>query len=159
MRNVAKILCSAAVLLPSFASAQFGMPQLPSTDFTWRWARAADAADAERGLGPEDFDVRGGEVGFQCVLTGALSPGSHITDQQLKEMEYELTGSVFFIQASAQWMNDLEVMREISWAVLDCKKGQAAEEDPEKVEAEVDRARQKAVEEMLKRRERAQRGQ
>jgi hypothetical protein len=149
-----KVLLVAAVLVPSFASGQFGIPQLPSTDFTWRWA---DAADPEPRLGPEDFEVRGGEMSFHCVLTGALSPLSNLTNEDLREMEFELTGSVFFIQASAQRMNDLDVLREIDWAVLDCKKGQAEEEDPAKVEAEVERARQKAVEDMIKRREREQR--
>jgi hypothetical protein len=152
-----RVLLVAAVLVPSFASGQFGIPQLPNTDFTWRWGRAAGGAEAESRLGPEDFEVRGGEMSFHCVLTGALSPLSNLTNEDLREMEFELTGSVFFIQASAQRMNDLDVLREIDWAVLDCKKGQAEEEDPAKVEAEVERARQKAVEDMIKRREREQR--
>jgi hypothetical protein len=146
----------AAVLLPSFARGQFGIPQLPNNDFTWRWADAADSTDVGAGLGAEDFRARGAEMAFQCTLTGALSPGSQITMQQLQEMERTLVGSISFIQASATAMNELDLNREISWAILDCKKAQAGEEDPEAVEDKVERARQKAVEDMLRRRERAQ---
>jgi hypothetical protein len=152
-------LSSAAVLLPSFASGQFGIPQLPNHDFQWRWADAEDSTDVGAGLSAEDFQARGNEMSFSCVLTGALSPGSTITMQQLQEMEMTLVASISFIQASATAMNDLDFNRELDWAILDCKKAQAGEEDPEKVEAEVERARQKAVEEMLKRRERAQQEQ
>jgi hypothetical protein len=156
MRKAAITLCGAAVLLAGPASAQFGMVQLPSDDFIWRWA---DAADEEPRLGPEDFDVRGSELPFQCVLTGALSPGSQITTQELQQMESELQTSLWFIQASAAMMNDLDLNREISWAMLDCKKPQTGDEDPAEVEEKVERARQKAVEDMLRRRERAQQRQ
>ena len=157
MRKVAIALCSAAVLLPGLASGQFGIPQLPNNDFTWRWADAADSTDVGTGLGAEDFQARGYEMSFHCELTGALSPGSQITRQQLEEMERKLVASISFIQASATAMNDLDFNRELDWAILDCKKSKPSEEDPEKLEEQVERARQKAVEEMLKRRERAQR--
>jgi hypothetical protein len=153
MRTVAIALCGAAVLLSSLASGQFGMFQIPSNDFIWRWA---DAADEGPNLSAEDFEVRGGEYGFECILTGALSPGSHITMQQLQEMEAQLLANISFIQASATTMNDLDFNRELGWAILDCKKGQAGEEDPDEVAERVERARQKAVEDMLRRRERAQ---
>jgi hypothetical protein len=159
MRRVAIAVSSAAVLLPSFATGQFGIPQLPNHDFTWRWADAEDSTDTGVGLKAEDFQARGYEMAFSCVLTGALSPGSQITMRQLQEMEMTLVASISFIQASATAMNDLDFNRELGWAILDCKKAQARDEDPEKVEAEVERARQKAVEDMLKRRERAQREQ
>jgi hypothetical protein len=154
MRKVAFALCSAAVLAPSLASGQFGMVQLPDTDFTLRWA---DAADEAPNLTAEDFEARGGESGFQCVLTGGLSPGSRITTQQLREMETQLTGSLWFVQASAAMMNDLDLNREIDWAILDCKKQQGGEQDADELQERVERARQKAVEDMLKRRERAER--
>jgi hypothetical protein len=156
---MALALSGAAVLLPSFANGQFGIPQLPTTDFTWRWADAADSTDVGAGLSAEDFQARGNEMAFRCVLTGALSPGSQITMQQLQEMEMTLLASISFIQASATAMNDLDFNRELAWAILDCKKAQPGDEDPEKVEEEVERARQKAVEDMLKRRERAQQEQ
>jgi hypothetical protein len=138
------------------ASAQFGVVQLPSTDFIWRWGDAADEAPR---LGPEDFEANGSELPFQCVLTGALSPGSHITQPELQQMESELQSSLWFIQASAAMMNDLDLNRELAWAMLDCKKPQAGEEDPDEQQEKVERARQKAVEEMLRRRERAQQQQ
>jgi hypothetical protein len=147
-------LSSAALLVPSYVSGQFGIPQLPTTDFTWRWG---DAQDAEARLGAEDFQANGNEMAFRCELTGALSPGSQITMQELQNMEMVLVSSISFVQASATAMNDLDFNRELDWAILDCKKGEAAEEDPDKVAEEVERARQKAVEDMLKRRERAQR--
>jgi hypothetical protein len=153
---VALALSSAAVLLPSFASGQFGIPQLPNHDFTWRWADAEDSTDTGSGLTAEDFQARGNEMAFTCVLTGALSPGSTITMQQLQEMEMTLVASISFIQASATAMNDLDFNRELAWAILDCKKSQAGEEDPAEVEEKVERARQKAVEDMLRRRERQQ---
>jgi hypothetical protein len=71
-------------------------------------------------------------------------------------MERELTASLYFVQASAAMMNELELEFDLRWAMLDCKKPQAGEEDPEKTAEQVERARQKAVEDMLKRRERAQ---
>jgi hypothetical protein len=71
-------------------------------------------------------------------------------------MEMQLSASLWFVQASSAMMNDLDLNREIDWAILDCKKGQAGEQDPDKLQERVDRARQKAVEDMLKRRERAQ---
>jgi hypothetical protein len=129
------------------------MVQLPSNDFTWRWGDAADEAPR---LGPEDFEARGSELPFQCVLTGALSPGSQISTPELQQMESELQASLWFIQASAAMMNDLDLNREISWAMLDCKKPQPSDEDAAEVEEKVERARQKAVEEMIRRRERAQ---
>lgn len=153
MPKVVFALCTAAVLLPSLASGQFGMVQLPDTDFTLRWA---DAADEAPNLTAEDFEARGNELAFQCVLTGALSPGSRITTQQLREMETQLTGSLWFVQASVAMMDDLDLNREIDWAILDCKKQQGREEDADELQQRVERARQKAVEDMLKRRERAQ---
>lgn len=153
MRKVAFALCSATALLPSLASTQFGMVQLPNTDFIWRWA---DAVDEAPNLTAEDFEVRGAELSFHCVLTGALSPGSRITTRELQEMEQQLTGSLWFVQASAATMNDLDLNREIDWAILDCKKQQGNEEDADELQERVERARQKAVEDMLKRRERAQ---
>jgi hypothetical protein len=151
---VALALSGAAMLMPGFAVGQFGIPQLPNHDFQWRWAHAEDAEAG--GLSAEDFRARGAEMTFQCTLTGALSPGSQITMQELQEMERVLVGSISFVQASATAMNDLEFNRELAWAILDCKKAQPGEEDPEKVEQEVERARQKAVEDMLRRRERQQ---
>jgi hypothetical protein len=154
MREAATALFITAMLAPSLASAQFGILNYPNEDFIWRWA---NARDAEPRLGPEDFEARGQEATFDCVLTGALSPGSHVTDLELKEMEYQLQSSLFFIQASAELMNELELQREIAWATLDCKKPQPSEQDAAELEEEVERARQKAVEEMLRRRERSQR--
>jgi hypothetical protein len=151
---VALALSGAAVLLPSYAVGQFGFPQLPNNDFMWRWGDAKDEEATD--LRAEDFRARGGEMSFQCVLTGALGPGSQITMQQLQEMERTLVGSISFIQASAETMNELERTFELGWAILDCKKAQPGDEDPEKVEEEVERARQKAVEDMLRRRERQQ---
>ena len=151
MRTAAIVLSISAALVPSLAGAQFA--NLPREDFIWRWAHAADEAWR---IGPEDFEVRGGEAPFQCVLTGKLSPGSHLTEQDLRDMQYQLQGSLFFVQESANMMNELDIMRDLDWAVLDCKRPQAAEEDPAEVQEKVDRAREKAIEDMLRRRERAQ---
>ena len=160
MRKVATTVCIVAALLPSLASAQFGqqfgMVNLPSDDFTWRWGR-----DFEEGQprASEDFSARGGEGGFQCTLTGRLSASNQMTGPEINQMEAELSATLYFIQAAAALMNELDLQHHLDWAELACVKPDGGEEDPAKLQEEVERARQKAVEEMLKRRERAERQQ
>jgi hypothetical protein len=54
-------------------------------------------------------------------------------------------------------MNELDRARDIDWAELDCKKPQPTERDEQETQERVDRAREKAVEDMLRRREKRER--
>jgi hypothetical protein len=77
-----------------------------------------------------------------------------MTDPEINEMETQLGTSLYFIQATAMLMNDLDLQRQLDWAELACVKPEGREEDPAELQERVERARQKAVEDMLKRRER-----
>jgi hypothetical protein len=136
------------------ASAQFSpFVNLPREDFTWHWG---DWEEAERRR-VQDFAAQGGEGGFRCELTGEFSPSNPITVPEQREFEQELQGSLYFIQATAEAMNELDFARRLEWAELKCVKPQGAESDPEETQERVDRAREKAVQEMLERRERRER--
>jgi hypothetical protein len=139
------LLCQDAV------NAQFsGLVNLPQNDFTWQWG---DWDESRRRGGSEDFSMTGAEGGFRCELTGRLSPSSRMTELGIRELENELQGSLYFIQAAAYAMNELDRARNIDWAELNCVKPQPTERDAEETQERVDRAREKAVQEMLERRE------
>lgn len=147
-------LAAVAALAPAGgAYAQFSpFVTLPGNDFTWRWG---DLERASRGI--EDISINGTESGFRCDLTAKLSPSSRRTPNEIREIESELRTSLYFIQAAANAMNVLDRQLELDWAELACIKHQDAEPDPEKSQERVDRAREKAVQEMLERRERRER--
>jgi hypothetical protein len=154
MTKATLAVCIAAAFLPSLGRTQFGqfgMVNLPPDDFTWRWGREFE--EGQQRL-PEDFSVRGGEAEFQCNLTGRLSASNRMTDPEINEMETALGASLFFIQAAAELMNELDLQHQLDWAELACVKPDGREEDPAELQEKVERARQKAVEDMLKRRER-----
>jgi hypothetical protein len=135
-------------------NAQFsGFVNLPQNDFTWHWGDW-DESNTRR---TEDFSMTGGEAGFSCELTGRLSPSSRMTERDIRELENDLQGGLYFIQAAAYTMNELDRARNIDWAELSCVKPQPTERDAEETQERVDRAREKAVQEMLERREQRER--
>jgi hypothetical protein len=136
-------------------NAQFsGLVNLPRNDFVWRWGDTEEVSGARR---TEDFAASGVEASFRCDLKGRLSPSSRMTEVDVRQLENELQGSLYFIQAAAYAMNELDLARNLDWAELNCVKPQATERDPEETQEKVDRAREKAVQEMLERRERRER--
>ena len=149
---------TAAVLLFALCGtggAQFSnFVTLPTSDFTWRWG---DWEQSRRRI--EDFNVTGSEAGFRCGLVGQLRPGSRLTEMEVRALERELSSSLSFIQSAANAMNILDQQRDMEWAELACTKPPPAENDPEKSAERVDRAREKALQEMLERRERRERNE
>jgi hypothetical protein len=155
MRISLKTIAAVLVVAPLFgaaAHAQFGIVTLPQNDFTWRWGDVEESV-ARRF---EDFSVNGGESFFRCELTGKLSPGSRMTVNEVRQMENDLQVSMFFIQSAANTMNALDFRRDLDWAELACVKPER-NDDPEASAERVERAREKAVQEMLERRERRER--
>ena len=144
----------AVALFSLGAHAQFsGLVTLPSSDFTWRWGNW----DRELSRRVNDFDITGHEASFRCELTAGLRPSSRMTREDVRAIENELQGSLYFIQEAAHTLNILDQQRDLEWAELACAKPQPAETSPEESQERVDRAREKAVEEMLRQRERRER--
>jgi hypothetical protein len=149
------IVAIGAQALPvSKAAAQIpGLYSLPKSDFVWNWG----TADLERRRGAADIEVNGGEAQFRCELSAQMRPSSTMTELELREIEKDLTTRLDFIYASSEAMNYLENQRVLEWAVLDCKKYEAAEKSPEEKATREQEAREKMLRELERRRERAQR--
>ena len=148
------LICS---LLPA-ARAQFGVPfpgivTLPNQDFTWVWGSTRE--DFVRGR--PDIETRGYESQFECTLKAELRPSSHLGRPEIRDIEQTLSNSLYFIEASAQMMNQLDVSIDLWWAELACKKTGDAEPDAEKTQERLDKAVERAEREREKRRERATR--
>jgi len=148
--TVAAAACAAA-LWHGDAAAQFFPVNLPNSDFRWVWGDAG--ADQQR-RSLRDFSSSGHEAGFSCQLTGALRPGSRISDLDLRRLEMELSISLYFIQAAVRTMNGLDYQRDLDWAVLDCKLPEAREPDPKAQQERLDRLRERALKRQAERRER-----
>lgn len=151
LRTFCALAAAAAAMwaCASPAQAQFGAT-LPRNDFTWMWGDTNEAA--RRRL--SDFSVTGGEGGFSCDLQGKLRINSRWTRSDIRQLENDLRVSAFFIQSAASAMNTLDLRRELDWATLDCRKRGATETDPETEQENLDRAREKMIEQMRRRRER-----
>jgi hypothetical protein len=150
--TVAAVLSGALSL--GTVNAQFSpFVNLPQSDFTWRWGDWENSGTRRS----EDFSVSGSEGGFRCDLIGRLSPGNRMTDLQVRQMANDLSVSLYFIQAAANAMNVLDQQRDLDWAELACVKPQPAEGDAQAQQEKVDRAREKALKDMLERRERRER--
>jgi hypothetical protein len=157
VRILSAIAMAAASLLCSQgpANAQLGMYTLPKDDFTWNWGR--DFETSRRAF--EDFSVSGGEAGFNCELTGKISPAGRLSQSDIRALENELQMRVDFIYAASQYMNELDYSRNLDWATLECKKFQSAPVDAEERAERENRAREKMLREVERRRERAGRNQ
>jgi hypothetical protein len=130
-----------------------GLYSLPQSDFIWNWG----TTDLERRRGSADIEVNGGEAQFRCELSAQMRPSSTMTETELRQLEQDLTTRLDFIYATSEAMNYLENQRVLEWAVLDCKKYQAAERTPEEKATREEEAREKMLRELERRRERAQR--
>lgn len=133
------------------AEAQFGV-NLPPDDFTWIWGDR----EVPRG-GSRDFSLAGSEGSFRCELTGSLRLGSRLSQGDVRQIENEIRGSLFFIQSAANTMNVLDQRRELDWAMLDCAKPEEEDVNSERAQERLEKAREKAVREQAERRERRER--
>ncbi|HEU4617522.1 MAG TPA: hypothetical protein VFV10_05740 [Gammaproteobacteria bacterium] len=136
------------------AHAQFGAfpATLPQGDFTWNWGHIERKGKS----GLTDFSVDAAEAGFRCNLQGKLSPGSRMTEPDMRQLESDLRTNLYFIEASVNAMNTLDYQRDLDWATLDCDKIKATE-DPEKTAASLQKAKDKAVKKLIERREKRER--
>lgn len=148
----ANVVLGAALLFSGNAAAQYHV-SLPQSDFTWHWGEPA----ADRPLSSHDFQANGGEGGFNCTLTGALRLGTRYSPSDIRQMQSELSISLYFIQAAANTMNQLDFERQLDWAVLDCRRPEAREPDPEAQQERLDKLRERALRRQAERRERAER--
>lgn len=146
------VICT-AVLWHDDAAAQFFPANLPAGDFRWTWGDVADIPE-DRRPSLRDFSATGHEAGFSCELTGTLRPSAQVDDLDLRRLESELGISLYFIQAATSVMNQLDYQRDLHWAVLDCKRPEAREPDPEAQQERLDKLRERALRRQAERRER-----
>lgn len=137
--RLAAAVMIAASIQPGAAHAQFGFPgllNLPDNDFTWVWG---DRYDAEARRAP-DLSADALDLGFRCGLKARLSPASRLSTAEIRQLENALRTSLYFIETAANTMYQLELQRNLDWAVLDCVKQEASErseEDQQEREAEL----------------------
>jgi len=158
MRSGTRRVIQASFLLSTLgfaaAYAQFGQGfpgfvNLPDQDFTWNWGRTVDTVVSRA----EDFSIRGSQAQFRCELSGRFSAGSHYTSTDARELANRLQSSLFFIEDAAYTMDALDRQRELDWATLSCEEPKRDESEQASQERE-DRAREKALKDLQKRRER-----
>ena len=144
-------VCSA---MPVAAWGQLNIPtivNLPTDDFIWPWGEMRPIDDAE----DPEFTVSGVERSFRCTAKGSFKPGSHMRDTYAKrDFEQSLNGSIYFIQAATQRLNELDLSNDLQWALMECIIPDASDSE-EAVQEELDRALERAQRERDKRRERA----
>lgn len=141
-RSTASLLLAFALASPAWA--QFGTVYpgfytLPKNDFTWLWG---DPEERDFSRSP-DFTVHGNESGFECALDGRLRPGSHLERLDIREMERNLSNSLFFIQDTVQTLNVLDQGLDLDWGRLACMKRQIdpnAEQEQERLDRAIEKA-------------------
>ena len=137
-----KTLLLIPVLASAGAVAQIQIPtvvQLPPDDFVWNWGRKPRGETTRA-----EFTIHGGEEKFICTLTGAFRISSRMRDfENQREFEFDLGGTLYFIQESTYTLNYYYRAGELQWATLDCM---VPETDPteEKVQERLDRALERA---------------
>lgn len=156
MRRSRTTAAAAAALISvgfaAAASAQLGTYQLPNSNFIWRWGDENGRAIHRA----EDLEVSGGEAGFRCDLTAAISPASHLDPSEVRRIATQLATAIDFIYKSTMLMNDMHAQRQIDWATLSCARPEATPStEAEKAEHEA-KAREKMQKEIDKRRAKQQ---
>jgi hypothetical protein len=131
------------------ADAQFGIYQLPTNNFIWRWG---DARQEGKQTGFADLDLQGSESGFQCHLTARFRVSSVLSPSDTRQLENDLRTRLDFIYATSQQMNYLDQMRALDWATLDCKKPEPGPVDEAKKAERESAARDKMLRELERRR-------
>ena len=134
------------------ASAQLGTYQLPNSNFVWRWGDENGRAVSRA----EDLQVSGGEAGFRCDLTAAISPASHLTPTEVRQIQQQLATAIDFIYKSTMMMNDMKAQHEIDWATLSCARPEATPSSEEAKAEHEQKAREKMQKEVERRRAKQQ---
>jgi hypothetical protein len=150
---LAALAVTAAAAPLGRASAQFGLYQLPSSNFIWRWG---DARQDVKQTGFPDLDMQGTESGFTCRLTARFRASSSLSPSEMRQIENELRTRLDFIYATSQEMNYLDQMRSLDWATLDCKHPEPGPVDEAKKAERENAAREKMLRELERRRAKQQ---
>jgi hypothetical protein len=157
IKKIAGVVAAAWVLagMARPAHAQFGAfpVNLPKDDFTWNWGNLERSKDRRF----TDFMSSGSEEGFRCTLEGKLSAGSRMAPSDIRQLENDLSTSLYFIEAAVDAMNTLDYERQLDWATLDCDKPEPTEADAAKTQASLEKAKAKAVKKLIERREKRER--
>ena len=135
------------------AMAQFGLYQLPTSNFIWRWGLTREDAKQQ---GLPDLDMQGTESGFQCHLTARFRISSDLSSSDARKLEQDLRTRLDFIYAVSVEMNYLDQMRNIDWATLDCKRPEPGPVDEAKKAERENAAREKMLRELERRRAKQQ---
>jgi hypothetical protein len=146
-------LAALAVLATTGVQAQFpGFGySLPKDDFVWNWGRNPEGANTTAFT---DFEVRGGEGGFQCELTGKVGFSGRLSRDDIRALEDELRRRMDFIYAAATYMSEFDRQNLIEWARLDCDKFEAEPSTAEEKAEREARAKEKMQKEIERRRAR-----
>ena len=151
-----KIAAAAAAVIAAgcvgSASAQLFPYQLPNNNFIWRWGDENQRSNRRF----EDLQASGNEAGFRCELDAALSPASHLTTTEVRQLAADLSTSIDFIYKSTMLMNDLDARRELDWATLTCQRPEPTPSSEEEKAEHEQRAREKMQKEIERRRARQQ---
>ena len=154
--NRSRMTAAAAAIIAAAcmgsASAQLGTYQLPNNNFSWRWGSENQRHNSR----VEDLRVSGGEAGFRCDLTAALSPGSRLSSMDVRQIEQKLNTAIDFIYQSTTLMNQLSASRDIDWATLTCQRPEATPSTEEEKAEHEQRAKEKMQKEIERRRARQQ---
>lgn len=148
-------LLVAAAGFASAAKAQFGLPGLlvlPEDDFIWIWGNR-ERAEAGRA---SDMSMTTLDQGFRCELNARFSASNNLSMPEIREFEGNLRTSPFFIETVANAMYQLELRRDIDWAVLQCVKLSETEDREAQAEHEA-KLRERAERRRDRRRERDRR--
>ena len=154
MHKLGRLCLTLGALASATAFAQLTLPrviQLPTSDFMWTWGRPPTVDRQTR----PDFTILGSEREFRCELKGEFRPVSRMSEYRtLRDWEFSLSGSIFFIQEATADLNILYQENELAWAQLDCRIPETGPEDEEKTQERVDRALERAQRQRERRRER-----
>ena len=153
----ARRIAAAAALVAAvigYAGAAHAQPpfgyQLPSTDFMWRWGRESSRQRLE------DIHANGNEAGFRCELIAALSPATHYTTTEVRQIEQDLGTRMDFIYAATTLMNQLDATNQLDSATLTCARPKPTPSTEEEKAENEQRAKEKMQKEVERRRARQQ---
>ena len=146
---IAALAAVAATCLLEPAAAQFGLYQLPTNNFIWRWG---DSREDGKQTGFPDLDMQGSESNFLCHLTARFRASSTLSPTDMRQIESDLRTRLDFIYSVSQQMNYLDQMRSIDWAILDCKHPEPTQLSEEKKAERETAARAKMLRELERRR-------
>jgi hypothetical protein len=148
----AALAAAISLLLLEAGRAQPPLYTLPKDNFRWDWGET----NFEERRGTADIEMTGYESFFRCELSVRFRPGTSLTPTDVRAIETSLRGRLDFIYGASETLNQLDRVRELDWATLDCKKSEGAPIDAAKSAEREAEAREKMQRELERRRARAQ---